>query len=70
MPEMFWYNYNTEDYDFIDTPEDYLPYVPTGAARHLFHLYVDKMGWSQLDATLEVLTRCIGDGSDDTEENK
>jgi hypothetical protein len=61
MTEMHWYNYDTEDYDFIDTPEDYSPYVPTGAARNLFHLYVDHKGWSQLDAALEVLSVCVGD---------
>ena len=48
---MYWFNYDTNEYDFIDTPEDYAPYVPEGAARNLYHLYVNHMDKSPLEAS-------------------
>ncbi len=64
MTEMYWYNFDTEEHDFLDTPEDYAPYVPKGAARNLFRLYVDHMGESPLDAMVKVLSACVGDKDD------
>ena len=58
---MYWYNFDTDEHDFIDAPEDYSPYVPEGAARNLYWLYVNHLGESPLDAAVKVLSVCCGD---------
>lgn len=66
---MYWYNYDTNEYDYIDTPEDYATCVPEGAARNLYYLYVNHMDESPLDAVIKVLSICCGDTEGVTNES-
>ena len=62
MTKMFWYNFDTDDYDFIETPDDFSSYVPKGAARNLYHLYIERLDLSPLKAANKVLSACVGEG--------
>lgn len=53
--KMSWYNYDTEKYEAIDTPDDFTSYIPNiPAARSLYSLLV-KMGNEPIEAARQVL---------------
>ena len=56
-PGIFWYNFDTEEYEIIrGTPDNlvpYLPYIP--AARNLFNLYSSVKSIVQIAAKFTLL---------------
>ena len=58
-PFMFWYNFDTEEYDaYQEQPDDLTPHLPKGPARELFRLH-QMMGKTPLMAYKEVLELCV-----------
>lgn len=55
-----WQNFRTGKQDSV-TPTDFSDYIPQFAsAQSLYQLYVEDMGYTPLDAAIEVLRVCVG----------
>jgi hypothetical protein len=56
---MFWYNFATGEYEYIETPEDLSDYVPQIGGRGLYQVYVEQ-GSKPIDAAKKVLELSAG----------
>ena len=55
------YNYTTGQYDTVEGKiTDWTHYVPQGAARNLYLLYVE-IGEDPTEAARKVLSKCVGE---------
>jgi hypothetical protein len=55
-----WYNYVTEQYEFIPTPSDFRVFIPQSvAAQGLYNCHL-TLGKSPIQAAIEVLSICAG----------
>ena len=59
--KMYWHNFVTGEYEYIDTPSDFTNYIPQEpAALNLYKLYIQHMGLSPLESCTKVLEACVG----------
>lgn len=57
----YWFNFKTEEYEYIETPNDFHDYISQEpSAQSLYDLYIEHMGKSPLQAALEVLKISAG----------
>ena len=57
----YWYNYQTEQHEYIETPTDFTAYIPQIlAAQELYSLYLE-MGIEVREAAAKVLKACVGE---------
>ena len=56
----YWYNFVTDEYEYIETPKDFSNYVPQLGGRGLYELYVNHMGMTPIDAATKVLKISVG----------
>lgn len=51
-----WYNFVKKEYEYIDTPSDFSPYIPQDiASQNLYNLYISYEGLSPIDSAIKVL---------------
>lgn len=55
-----WFNYKIAEYEYIETPVNFVDYIPQiGAAQSLYNLYL-QMGDQPIEAARKVLEACVG----------
>ena len=59
MTKMFWYNFRTEEGEYIETPSDFRDYISQDSTTQNMYVMLLELGHSRLDAVLKVLTACI-----------
>jgi hypothetical protein len=57
--KMYWFNFVTDKYEYIETSEDLSDYVPQIGGRALYQILVEQKGKNPIDAALEVLSLAI-----------
>ena len=65
--KMYWYNFKTGKYDYIETPADFMDYIPQSpSAQSLYKLYIEARGKSPVEACCKVLEIVAGYADSDT----
>jgi len=57
----YWFNYATQQHEYIETPTDFTNYIPQQpAAIGMYRCYIE-MGMTPIEAARRVLTACVGE---------
>ncbi len=59
-PEMAWYNYRTQQYEYV-SPQSYEDYIPQDPSALGLYRCCIQMGRQPIEAAIEVLKACVGE---------
>lgn len=58
--KMYWFNFKTNEYEFISCPTDFSDYIPQESAAQALYRLHQKMGREPLEAAVKMLEAACG----------